>query len=551
MAVVEMPRRDLEQLVGRRLTDEDYKNRIPMIGCPLEKADQRTVWYEVSPNRPDMYSVEGFARAVRNFLGVSKSAETYKTAPGKVLLVNRGVRSRPYIVAAAVRNVKLKEEFLLSLLQLQEKLHETLGRKRKKVAIGVHDLDAVKPPFTYKEALPSAIAFVPLDGKEKMSLRQITERHPKGKEYAHIVAREGKWPVLVDANGDVLSFPPIINGECTRLTKKTKNLFIDITGTSLLAVSQALHIIAAAAADRGGIVETVQIQERSGKRTSLVSAPMRMKLDPGYANRLLDTSFSKADIRALLARMRLGYDGTHVLVPPYRTDIMHPIDVVEDIAIAHGYARFEPRVPRVATIARRDQLKEFTSFLRDIALGLGMQETVTLILTNEDDEFRKMNVPREDVCATQNPVTVECTMCRKSLLPSLVKVLAQNRHRDYPQHLFEIGDAVVHDRREETNARAARRLTCIISKTEVGYEEIAAMLSAVMANLGVEYSLRRAEHGSFLEGRCASVLAGSTPLGIIGEIHPQVLENWKLIMPAAAFEIDVDEVFRLMQKQND
>ncbi len=541
IAVIEFLKKDLEHLVGRKLGEDDYKNRITMLGCPLEKIEAEKVHYEISPNRPDLYSAEGFARAVRNFLGFSKKIPSYKLKKSGVKLDAGKVDARPFIVAAVIRNVRFTEEVIVSLIQLQEKLHDTIGRKRKKVAIGIHDMDKVRPPFCYKAADPDTLSFVPLDKTRKMTMREIGRDHPKGKEYVHTLEGFGKWPVIVDRDDNVLSFPPIINGELTRLTDKTKNIFIDVTGTDEFAINQALNIIVTALYDRGFSVESVNT--KNGQTPDLRHRKLSVNMD--YVNKLLDMDLTKNELKGILSRMCLGFDGA-VIIPPYRTDIMHPIDIVEDVAIGKGYAAFEPRIPRVATIARRDELTEFLGFARTNAVGMGFQETVSAVLTNKDDEFAKMGLKEEDVCETLNPLSAECTICRKRLLPSALKVLSQNKHRDYPQHIFEIGDTVIPDTTKETGAAVVKSLTCSISGSAAGYEDISSFLDAFMRSLGAEYTLRAAKHPSFIEGRSAEVIIKNKPVGIVGELHLQVLENWKLEMPVAAFELDLGEIFRML-----
>ncbi len=541
IATIEFLKKDLERLTGRKLTEDDYRNRIAMLGCPLEKMDAGKVYYEISPNRPDFYSSEGFARAVKNFLGLSNKIPSYKLRKSGVKLCAGKVDARPFISAAIIRNVKFTDEIIVSLIQLQEKLHDTTGRKRKKVAIGIHDMDKVKAPFYYKAVSPET-SFVPLDTNEKMTMRQMSTDLPKGKEYIHTLEGFDKWPIITDSNGDVLSFPPIINGNLTRLTEKTRNLFIDVTGTDEIAINQALNILVCALADRGFNVETVNINGHESPDLS----PRKISINIDYANKLLDMDLTKSELKELLAKMCLGFDDS-VTIPPYRTDIMHPIDIVEDVAIAKGYTFFEPRIPRVATIARRSDIVEFTEFLRICVTGMGLQETVGAILTNKEDEFAKMNIPAEEICETKNPMSVECTICRKRLLPSVMRTFSQNKHRDYPQSIFELGDVVIPDKSKETGCSVMKMLACATSNSTVSYEEISSYLDAFIRSLGVNYKLRKASHTSFIEGRCAEVLVNDKNIGIIGEIHPQVLENWNIEKPVAAFELNVEEIFGLMK----
>lgn len=543
MAVVEFALDDLEKLVGRKLNEKEIEELIPMMGCPLEKIEGKKVYYEIFPNRPDLLSPEGFARAIRTFLGISKGLVQYQTTQSGIKLYVKKVDVRPHIVAAVVRNAKLNDYVINSLIQLQEKIHETFGRKRKKIAIGIHDLDKVKPPFTYKAVKPHDVKFVSLDMKEKMNLEEILKEHPKGREYADILKGSKQYPIILDKNNNVLSFPPIINGELTRVTQHTKNLFIDITGTSELAINQALNILVTSLAERGFSVETIDVVGKTKKITPYLK-PWKIRVRLDSVNELLDLDLNQQEFKDIIAKMGFGFDGS-VIVPPYRVDIMHELDIVEEVAIGKGYWTFEPRIPKVPTIAVRDKTTDFLYYLRDSLASLEFQEVVNMVLTNKHDEFTKMNRKEEEVCETLNPVTVECTICRRYLLSSLIKTFSQNKHRKYPQKIFEIGDVLVPAEGEETGAAIRKKLAIGISNSKISYEGLSSVIDAFFRTLGIKYSLKKSEHSSFINGRCANIFVGKRFAGVIGELHPVVINNWKLEKPVVAMEMDLEEIISI------
>jgi phenylalanyl-tRNA synthetase beta chain len=544
MAVVEFNRKDFENLVGKKLSDSELTEEITMMGFPLEKIEGEKIFYEVFPNRPDMLSVEGFARSVRYFLGIDRKMQEYSPKPsGAKLFVDNSVNEvRPFVVAAVVEKVKLTDDFIASLMQVQEKLHETLGRKRKKVAIGVHDFDKVKPPFTYKAVGPKEMSFVPLDMTKKLSMEEILKEHEKGKKYASLLDNAGKYPVITDRNNEVLSFPPIINGDLTRVTENTRRLFIDITGTSQQAVNQALNIITTALMERGCVVKTVEIYGKKKFKTPDLT-PGSIKVDLDYVNRILGVDLDQKQFQSLLTRMGLGFR-KNVLIPAYRTDIMHQIDIAEDLAIGYGYQNFKPEIPKVSTIATRMPGNEFLDSIREILVGSECQEVLGMILTNETDEFSKMNQPETEACSTANPTTIECTMMRKSIMPSLLRVLGQNKNKEYPQKIFEAGSVVFPDKNTETGASFSNHLGCAVSHSEAGYEDVSSILDVLLRNLGISYSLRKSENRSLASGRSAEIIISGKPAGVIGELSPLVLENWKLEKPVAAFEIDMEMLIK-------
>ncbi|MFH1402902.1 MAG: phenylalanine--tRNA ligase subunit beta [Candidatus Altiarchaeota archaeon] len=264
MPSVEYEFQDLVGLLGRDFSVQELEGWIPMIGVGLESIDERRIVLEVFPDRPDMLSIEGFARALKGFLGVEKGFVEYRLGDSDVVLyVDKSVKNvRPFCAGAVVRDVVLDDYSVKSLMSIQEKLHLTHGRNRVKVAIGVHDLDRVEPPFTYTAVDPDSVSFVPLDMTEELSLREILLEHPKGRDYAWTLDGASKYPLFVDKKGSVLSFPPIINGELTRLTEGSRNLFLELTGTSQLAVDQALNILLCSILDRGGKAYSIGLVEK-------------------------------------------------------------------------------------------------------------------------------------------------------------------------------------------------------------------------------------------------------------------------------------------------
>ena len=545
MAIVEFRKADLERLVGRKLTDRDYRERIPMLGCPLEKIDRESVWFEIFPDRPDMLSLEGFARAVKHFLDIEKPKISYDLIwEGKELKVEK-VRARPEIVAGIVRGIKLTDDLISSLMQVQEKIHETLGRGRKKVAIGIHDLDKIEWPLLYCEAGPDSISFVPLGDRKEMTLREICQAHPKGMAYGGILKESKKWPVILDSHGRVISFPPIINSELTKVTQKTRNLFIDITGTHLPTLEATLNILMTSFWERGCRLEAVRV----GKRIYPDLNPRKLRLDLRYANKLLDLDLKPWELKPLLERMGLGYENGMVIIPPYRIDIMHQIDLVEELAIAYGYHNFEPKIPQIPTLAKRLERNEVIDRMRDLLAGFGFQEIMGAILTNEENEFEKMERPATPCCETLNPLSSECTICRTSLLPSILKALSQNKHNPYPQKIFEIGDILLLNPKAETGTEVRKRLSAAISDERINYSDLAAVLRGFMHAFGLDFSLRAVGEKAFIPGRTAAVFCRKVRIGTIGEIHPAILKKWDLEMPVVAMEIDLENILSYLTSQ--
>lgn len=535
MVSIEISKKDLIELVGKNLPDEEIEEVLFLLKCE-SKINGDKIEVELTPDRPDMLSVEGLAREIKGFLALETGLKQYNTTESSFVLKKERVEDvRPSIACAIIIGVKLTDELVKSLMQMQEKLHATIGRNRKKVAIGVHDFEKIKPPLLYRDVNDEK--FMPLNESKEMTVKEILEKHPKGMEYAFLV--KDKYPMLYDSVG-VISFPPIINSERTKVTEKTKDLFIDVTGTDERAVNQVLNILVCNIAERGGKILTIKV---SNKKTPDLE-PYKTVLDTESVDKLLGFGLNENQIEEILKRMR--YDvrrmkagKMEIEVPPYRSDILHSVDLIEDIAIGYGYNNIRPVLPKIATIGKQAEIETASKRVRELMVGLGFQEVLNFVLTNEENNFKKMNLDGK-AATILNPVSSEYSMCRTWLLPSLLKVLASNKHRDYPQKIFEVGDCIELDEKAETRTKSIRKLAGVSSHYSANLTEIKAIVESVLKNLNCTYSIREVNQPSFLESRCAEILVDDKSIGFFGELHPTVLENWKLENPVIAFEIKVD-----------
>lgn len=557
MPVIRVNLKDFERLIGLTLPLTRLREELPMIGLGWERDDNEGFEVEIFPNRPDMLSPEGLARAYKGFLGIRKGIPQYTVKSSFCeVYVNRDVcEVRPCSVFAIVRNIPMDEEVLKSIIQLQEKLHISYCRNRRKASIGIHDLDKFKPPVRYT-VKTSDFKFKPLDYTVEMTVKEILERHPKGIEFGYILAGFDKYPIIEDSQGLVLSMPPIINSDYTKIDENTRNIFIDCTGLDWKTVSSVLNIIVTSLAERGGEIHKVKVFYPFETPFGMVfESPIlkteEVKLSLGFVNKILGEKLTMDDVLEFLQRMRydaVKYSEEEVLVkiPAYRVDVMHPIDLVEDIAIAYGYGRIKPEIPRVFTKGGESYIEKFSSKVRLIMVGLGFQEVITDILTNPHDLFTAMRVKPEPVVELENPKTIEYTVCRSWLMPCLMKILSRNRHREYPQRIFEVDDVVVLDENSETGARNVRKLAAVSIHSEADYAEIKAVVDTLLKILNVDFHIRPGEHPSFIEGRVGFIEATTGEnLGFLGEIHPEVLENFGLENPSVGLEINLESVMKL------
>lgn len=578
MPVISFDYNDLISLVGKKIKKETLVEKIPMLGADVNRVNGDEIDVEFFPNRPDLYSVEGIARAVSSIFGYKTGLRKYDVEDSNIkLIVESSIRNvRPYVVSAVVTGINITDssnEFnkktisLQSLMDFQEKLHITIGRNRKKVSVGIHDMKRIKPPFTYKAVDPASIRFVPLGNNEEMNLCEILQKHEKGIVFASILDGCKKYPIIIDANNQVLSFPPIINGTITKVTSETKDIFIDVTGTDFNAVNSTLNIIVTAMADRGGRIQSVKIQD--GKKTIKTPnlSPTPMKLKCGDVNEAIGLNIPKKDIKTSLQRMGYGVEDSNknkgakkkgakknksvekdylnVLIPAYRCDIIHNIDLIEDVAIGYGYENFSGQHPKSPTFGSRRGVEDFSDKLRLIMIGLGFQEVTTLTLSNEKDQSdfpSESGFPPESgrFARIKNPITEEHTIVRTTLIPSLLNILKINKRHNLPQKIVEIGEVVI------DNANV-RKIASLGISSKSGFSDIKSTVECLLKNLSIDYGIENKQHPAFINGRCASINHKGKELGYFGEIHPKTIIDFELEHPINGFEIDVN---KLMEAYN-
>ncbi|MGB9748222.1 MAG: phenylalanine--tRNA ligase subunit beta [Candidatus Woesearchaeota archaeon] len=545
MPTVNFEKKEVLKLLGKKISDQILAENISYLGTDLKSMNDEEIIVEIFPNRPDMLSIEGFARALSAFMNIKPGLRKYKVKPSnKRVKVEQSVKNiRPYIKCAIVKNIEINSSQIKNLMQLQEKLHQTHGRDRRKVAIGVHDYDKIKFPLKYKAVEPSKISFIPLGETIEMNLKQILEVHPKGKKYAWILEDKQKYPIIIDAKGDVVSFPPIINGVITQVTEGTKNIFIDVTGENETAVEQALNIIVSSLAERGAEILSVKV---NGKETPRLKSKV-IKLNIKYASKILGIKLKEGDVKKMLARMGYSYNAGKATVPCYRTDILHQYDVIEDIVIAYGYNKIIPELPNISTTAEEDKMYNFNKKLALVLVGFGFLETNTVSLTSEANETKCGF--REKLVLIKNSATQGYNALRKHIVPSLLNVFSENKHNSYPQRIFEIGTVFSEDIEQETMVKEESVLGIASAGTEEDFTKMKQIITSVLNNLNLKFSFEEISHEAFIEGRSAKIVAEGQEIGFFGEVAPLIIESLQLEIPIVVAEINTTKLFDIINSK--
>lgn len=551
MPVIKFTYTDLEELLEMEIDKDELIDLLPMIGSDIEEYDDEGVKVEFFPNRPDYLSVEGVARALKGFLKIEEGIPKYPLEPsGTSITIDPGLKNiRPYTACCLVLNVEFDDDKLPQIMDFQEDLHWVIGRDRKKVAIGIHNLDVIKGPFRYFAADPDEVSFVPLESDEEMTLREILTQHKKGQAYAHLIDQYDRYPLIMDSEDKILSMPPIINGELTKLTSDTRNLFVDVTGTDQQAVERTLNIIATSFAESGATIQTMEniYPDETFIRPDLT--PKERTLSLKNAVKLIGIPLTLDMVVESLRKVRFDAEVADeytvlVKIPPYRADILHEVDIIENVAIGYCFRKIEPELPQVATVAREDPYLEFDQNVREIMNGLSFTEVMSLMLTNEENHFQKMKLQETERVEVAQPISQDRTMIRQSLLNGLLEFLEDNKHEELPQRIFEVGETVFLDGENETRTKGSKKMAAMITHSQANFTEIKSTSDAFINNLGLEMVIDDLDHPSFIRGRCALLKGVKKETGEIcvegffGEMNPEVIRNFELEYPVVAMEVE-------------
>lgn len=542
MPNIEIDKREFQNLTRQDFEDEKLIEEASFLGAHWHNIDGNVCEVETYPNRPDLLSVEGLARAYRGFFDIQKGRTEYKVEKGDIKVeVDDSVKEvRPVIGGAVVRNLDLNKKVINGLIQLQEKMHETMGRKRDKLAIGLHDLSTVEAPFTYKAVAPEKVSFKPLEYDRNMQLGEILEEHEKGQKYAWILEDEDKYPIIEDSDGRVLSFPPIINNQLTEVETGTEDVFIDVTGKDKATVLKALNILTTALAERDGDIESVNIDGE--KLPDLTSE--KMELDPDYFREISGLDLKESEIIERLKMMKYGAKGgkkIKVEVPCYRNDVMHSYDLIEDIIIAYRYTNIEPELPEVDQTVEQKDIEDTAQVVRDIMSGAGAMEAMTYVHDNRENLTDKIGVEEEEFVKVDNPLSEEYSALRNLMTPSLLEVLNQNKHRGYPQKFFETGNVAELDD-SPVGASNKKKMAFIQTGEETDFTDARKMLQVLERDLGLDMEVKEGQEPFFQDARSGKVMVNDEKIGFIGQFSDEVLENWDIDKSTAGFELDLEKI---------
>jgi phenylalanyl-tRNA synthetase beta chain len=534
---------DLYSLIGKRLDEKKLRELLDIAKAELESPYGKEIIVKYNDtNQPYLWSVEGLARLFRSYLGIDKKLSSLNLVKGKDKVVyDRKLSAiRPYIACFTATGKKIDEQLLKQLIQLQEKLAENFGKKRQKISIGIYPLRGIAFPLQCKAANPNE-EFTPLDFHEPITLKQTLEKHPKGKEYGHILEENKMYPVFVDANKNILSLIPIINSEKTgRVKVGDDSILFDTTGTDESAVNLVANIFAHALSERGFEIQSLTIEYPNKKVQTPTDKGMTIKVKEENIRNLLGVELKSSEIQQFATKMGLEYKSGTFTIPSYRADVMHAVDAMEDIAIAYGYNNFQALPLTNYTTGSALPQQDTIDYWRTFFIGLGHQEVMSAVLSNKELLYEKTNSKDKGTVEIINPISSTYSCVRTWILPILLDFLSKNKHYDYPQKVFEQGVVGI---RNKNNIIDEQHLSSVSSHAGATFTEIKQSIEFCLKSSGLKAQFEELEHPSFIAGRAARIIVNKKEIGICGEIHPAVLETFGIQMPTVGCEINLSNLF--------
>ncbi|EGD83002.1 phenylalanyl-tRNA synthetase subunit beta [Salpingoeca rosetta] len=583
--------------LGRTMTEKEFDKLCFDYGLELEveredeegrpsETGKLVYKVEIPANRYDLLCLEGLVRALRVYLGDIEAPRfkhvDMKPEDMQQLTITPATQSvRPFCVAAILRGVEFTQDVYERFIDLQDKLHQNICRRRALVAIGTHDLATITGPFVYDAQKPSDISFVPLRVPKKdengnatneteVPTREYTaaelmveyEKDQQLKQYLHIIKDEEVYPVIRDANGVVLSLPPIINGNHSRITLDTKDVFIECTATDLTRAKIVLNMMVTMLPAKS--IEPVHVTPPNGQESHVYPEfkYRTEKVSAGDIYRRMGIKKEQAtpeQLAALLTKMQLrgklvDADAIEVEIPPTRPDILHACDIWEDAAVAFGFDNIQATQPQVVTAGKQQPINKLSDHLRLITAQAGYAEALTFALCTRDDNFKNLRRPDDGktACVIANPKTKDFQVARTNLLAGLLRTLHNNSAMPLPIQLFEISDVVLLDPSSDSGASNERRLAAVAMGKSPRFEALQGLLDYIMKMLEIPFDPSAVNPGSkaycllptqdpaFLgELGAADIVYNGARVGVLGVVHPEVLQNFDLRYPVSAFELAV------------
>jgi len=528
MPVVQLYLNRLQKLIGKKSKKNKIFSQIPFLGLDIEEQTNEYLRVEYSPNRPDFATDFGIALGLQGLLGIKKGMSKLLIKKGNyVLKVDSSVKKvRPFVTSIAAKNGTLDEETIRQLITLQEDLHFGIGRRRKKTSIGIHDLDKIVFPLKYTTVTKNH-KFVPLDSSQESSISTILEKTDVGKQYGSILKNSPKVPIILDADDNTISFPPIINSALTTVSPSTTNLLIEITATDKNAAEDSLAVVATTLQAAGFSLYSVKIS--GANNSSPLLKPRKIILNSELVNSILGLNLSTAMIANSIKKSRIDATAKknkiYCIIPRYRFDIFGPMDLVEEVALGYGIENLKPTLPPSISVGQKSDVTKVIDSPSLIMIGLGYTEAVNSSLVSNQILNELTNRNNSDLIQVVESKSLEHNILRDAIIPGLLENFSKNVHEQYPQKLFETG--IVFSKGNPIQEDI--HLAGISAHNDANFSEIKSILQSLLKiGFNINSETKTSSHLPFSKGKTAYILVDNKIVGILGEIDSEVIGNFKI-----------------------
>ncbi len=544
-----------------------------------QSEDERVIKIELNDtNRPDLWSTGGVTRCLRLHEGAKRSDYSkflsrkgnIKDFGKRIITVDPEMKDvRPYMVSFVISGKPIDDAMLKDIIQTQEKLCWNFGRKRKSISMGVYRMDQIKWPCHYKAVDPDKTSFVPLACDKPMTCREILTEHPKGKDFGWIIKDLKKFPLLTDDSGEVLSMAPVINSATLGAVQVgDKDLMVELTGDNIENLVLSANIVACDFFDAGYEILPVKVEHpyETGLGKDIV-VPFYFqpstKTTLAAINKKLGCDLTKEQVLDALARMDNEVIAKDISTsekaapfckanktdvefvlnpPPYRNDFLHEVDIIEDVMIGVGLDNFKPQRPNDFTVGHLSPVTVFSRKTKEIMVGLGYQEMIFNYLGSKRDYIDRMNISADKVIEILNPMSENYQFVRPSIIASLLRAESAAANAIFPHKIFEIGKVAFLDESENTGTKTIQSLGFMTASNNANFNNLASEVSTLLYYLDHKYEVKEVTDPRFIPGRQAAIIVNGKQVGIFGEVHPQVLENWAISVPCVAGELNLEEL---------
>ena len=552
--------KDLNKYLKKKMSASQIKQSLIDMGMDVKgevkKDNDVELKIEVTAERFDLVSTCGIARAINYYNGFSQKLYDFKTYKSKEkVIVNSNLKNvRPYTCAFLISNFDLDNKKLNEIIEIQEKIHESFGRERKKAAIGIYPIEKVKFPIHFESRDKKDINFHPLFSDRVLSFDEIITKNEVGRKYFHLIKHLERYAVFRDSNNEILSLTPIINSFKTgKVETFHKDLFVEVSGHNLELLNKIAIILATTFYDMGAKIKIIDVSYKT-KKYNLNLNPTFEEISLNYINKLIGYDFNLKQVKTLLLKSMYeltSYKKTKndfilkVKVPCYKLDVWSDCDIADDIARAYGYNNLIPNSPVIDSSGKTLEFTKFKNRVREILTQNSFLEIYSYLLSSKEKQFSKMNLNEKNYKFINLKGAVEggINVCRINVLPEILESLNINRKNSYPQNVFEVGMTIKEDLSKDTRAKNDEKLSVVIADTNSNYTKVKEIFDTINSLFDLDLKLKEKKFNFLIEGRSAKILFKNKEVGFIGEVSPKVLDNFGILVPVGSFEISLREIF--------